>query len=60
MHDYEYFVGVYVFLIFVNSSKILVITYYCNILSYCLFIVVVLNKICLVHTSYFTFVPLLL
>ena len=26
MHDYEYFVAVYVFLIFVNSSKILVIT----------------------------------
>ena len=43
MNDYEYFVDVYVFLIFVNSSKILVITYYCTILSYCLFIVVVFN-----------------
>ena len=44
---YVYFAGLYVFLIFVYSSKILFITYYCNIWSYILCLLFFfLNYVC--------------
>ena len=57
MYDYEYLFDVYVFIVFVNSSKYFVLHIIVILCPVVCLLSLFLFKSCLVHTSCITFVP---